>query len=244
MEFDAQRAADRIVCFIRGFFDRTGGRTAVVGLSGGKDSAITAALCAKALGKENVLGVILPDREMPDMKEAMDAAGRYCGLTIGADIGRLVGVFRDLSFGLPRPSVQADINLPARLRMVVLYYAAQCSEHGRVANTCNLSENYVGWATRYGDSAGDFAPLHDLTVQEVKAVGHAIGVPYDLVEKVPSDGLCGRTDEDAFGFTYEVLDRYIRTGVCDDPVIKDRIDNMHAASRFKEEPIPYPAFPE
>ena len=113
-------------------------------------------------------------------------------------------------------SRQTIINMPPRLRMTTLYAISQ-SLNGRVANTCNLSEDWVGYSTRYGDAAGDFAPLGGLTVAEVKAIGRELGLPMDLVDKTPSDGLSGKSDEDNLGFTYAVLDRYIRTGVCDDP---------------------------
>jgi len=128
--------------------------------------------------------------------------------------------------------VQAAVNLPARLRMAVLYAVSQ-SENGRVANTCNLSEDWVGYSTRYGDSVGDFSPLSDLTVTEVKLIGRAAGLPAEFIEKTPSDGLCGKSDEDQLGFTYEVLDRYIRTGKIEDAAVKERIDGLHARNLFK-----------
>jgi NAD+ synthase len=133
---------------------------------------------------------------------------------------------------------QARTNLPPRLRMATLYAVSQ-SNNGRVANTCNLSEDWVGYSTRYGDAAGDFSPLGGLTVQEVVAIGKELGLPVDLVEKTPSDGLCGKTDEDNLGFTYAVLDRYIRTGVCEDPDTKALIDRKHVMNLFKLKPIPH-----
>ena len=117
-------------------------------------------------------------------------------------------------------------------------YAVSQSVNGRVCNTCNLSEDWVGYSTRYGDSVGDFSPLSRLTVAEVKELGHLLGLPYDLVEKVPIDGLCGKTDEDNLGFTYAVLDRYIRTGEIDDPATKERIDRLHRINQFKLELMP------
>ena len=111
--------------------------------------------------------------------------------------------------------------------------------NGRVANTCNLSEDWVGYSTRYGDAAGDFSPLGGLTVQEVKAIGKELGLPIELVEKTPSDGLTNKSDEDNLGFTYAVLDKYIRTGVCEDPDTKARIDYKHATNLFKLLPIPH-----
>ena len=116
--------------------------------------------------------------------------------------------------------------------MTTLYAVAQ-SNNGRVANTCNLSEDWVGYSTRYGDQAGDFSPCSFITVQEMKEIGRLLGLPDVLVDKVPIDGLCGKTDEDNLGFTYAVLDRYIRTGEIDDPETKELIDRKHKANLFK-----------
>jgi NAD+ synthase len=107
--------------------------------------------------------------------------------------------------------------------------------NGRVINTCNLSEDWVGYSTRYGDSAGDVSPLSNLTVEEVRKVGLELGLPYELVYKTPSDGLCGKTDEDNLGFTYATLDKYIRTGICEDPQIQALIDKKHLQNKFKLE---------
>ena len=135
------------------------------------------------------------------------------------------------------PTEQAVTNLPPRIRMTILYAISQ-SLNGRVANTCNLSEDYVGYSTRWGDSVGDFSPLAHLTSDEVVAIGDACGLPSELTHKVPSDGLCGKTDEDNLGFTYEVLNRYILTGECEDEAIKAKIDEKHQKNLFKLQPIP------
>ena len=134
-------------------------------------------------------------------------------------------------------SEQTKINLAPRLRMTTVYAFSQ-SLNGRVANTCNLSEDWVGYSTRYGDAAGDFSPLAGLTVQEVKEIGKYLGLPIDLVDKTPSDGLCGSSDEDKLGFTYAVLDKYIRSGVCEDETTKQRIDYLNKLNAFKLKPIP------
>ena len=238
MNFDPEIAVNDIVDFIKEFFESSGGKTAIVGLSGGKDSTVVAALCTKALGKENVVGVIMPNGVMPDAPIAIEVAERFCGPRFNYDVSDLYDrmVF---SNNLPYSTEQARLNLPARLRMVTLYYVAQSMEHGRVANTCNASENYVGYSTWYGDCAGDFSPLHDFTVQEVKAIGRELCIPDRLVDKVPDDGLCGKTDEDNLGFTYEVLDRYIREGVCEDEEVRRKIDLMHERNLFKLLPIPH-----
>ena len=117
-------------------------------------------------------------------------------------------------------------------------YAVSQTLNGRVANTCNLSEDYVGYSTRYGDSAGDFSPLGKLTVQEVKEIGKYLELPIDLVDKTPSDGLSGMGDEDKLGFTYAVLDKYIRMGVCEDVATKERIDRLNRINAFKLKVIP------
>ena len=119
-----------------------------------------------------------------------------------------------------------------------MLYAISQSRNGRVANTCNLSEDYVGYATRYGDGAGDFSPLANLTVTEVKAIGRELGLPYELIDKTPSDGLCGLSDEDNLGFSYDTLDKYIRQGICEDEYIKAKIDSMHEKNLFKLQLIP------
>ena len=132
---------------------------------------------------------------------------------------------------------QARVNLAPRLRMSTVYAVSQCC-NGRVVNTCNLSEDWVGYSTRYGDSVGDFSPLSHLTVTEVKQIGKELGLPIDLVEKVPSDGLSGKTDEDNLGFTYAVLDKYIRTGICEDEKTRELIDRKHKMNLFKLQLMP------
>jgi NAD+ synthase len=134
---------------------------------------------------------------------------------------------------------QAEINLLPRIRMTTLYFVSQ-SFGGRVVCTDNLSESYIGYSTRWGDNIGDFAPLANYTASEVVAIGEALGLPYDLTHKIPSDGLCGRTDEDRFGFTYEQLDTYIRTGKCDNPEVELSIITKREDNRFKRIDIPHP----
>ena len=146
------------------------------------------------------------------------------------------GLTRALPEGM-EITAQTRTNIPPRVRMATLYAIGQ-SNNGRVVNTCNLSEDWVGYSTRYGDAAGDFSPLCHLTVAEVKEIGRVLGLPENLIEKTPADGLCGKTDEDNLGFTYAVLDKYIRTGVCEDEKTKERIDYLHRISRFKLELMP------
>lgn len=237
--FDVKKATEDVVEWIRDWFEKNGkGCNAVVGISGGKDSSIVAALCAKALGKERVIGVLMPNGEQRDIDCAKQLVA-YLGIPFYVcNIKKAVdGVVESLQASGVEISRQTTVNLPPRIRMSTLYALSQ-SKNGRVANTCNLSEDWVGYSTRYGDAAGDFSPLGKLTVQEVKAIGKYLDLPVNLVEKVPSDGLTDRTDEDNLGFTYAVLDRYIREGVCEDEETKAKIDRLHALNEFKLKPIP------
>ncbi len=239
MCFNAKKTKDEVVAWIRDWFEQNGkGCNAVIGISGGKDSSIVAALCKEALGKERVLGALMPNgeqRDISDSKALVEHLGiPYYICNIHAAVEGVLQSLRDSGVEISRQTV---VNLPPRIRMSTLYALSQ-SNNGRVANTCNLSEDWVGYSTRYGDAAGDFAPLGKLTVQEVKAIGKELALPSFLVEKVPSDGLTDRTDEDNLGFTYAALDRYIRTGVCEDEQVKARIDRLHLLNEFKLKPIP------
>lgn len=239
-EFDARKVKEDLVEWIRDFFELNGKDcTAVVAISGGKDSSVVAALCVEALGKDRVFGVLLPNGEQADID-----ASKYLVSHLGIESATINikdsfdGMLGELEKKLPGSvSKQTVTNLPARLRMAATYAVAQ-SMNGRVANTCNLSEDWVGYATRYGDAAGDFSPLSRLTVQEVKAVGMELGLPEKLVHKTPIDGLSGLTDEENLGFTYAVLDNYIRTGVCEDPDVKAKIDQKRKMNKFKLELMP------
>lgn len=237
--FNVEKVTNEVIQWIRDWFEKNGkGCNAVVGISGGKDSSVVAALLVKALGKERTIGVLMPNGEQPDI-DCSHALVKHLGIPYYVcNIKNAVdGVLNSLTESGVEISRQTRINLPPRIRMSTLYALSQ-SNNGRVANTCNLSEDWVGYSTRYGDAAGDFAPLGKLTVQEVKAIGKYLGLPIDLVEKVPSDGLTARTDEDNLGFTYAVLDKYIRTGVCEDETTKAKIDRLHVMNEFKLKPIP------
>ena len=325
---DYSEIKNRCVSWIRDWFDRNGKDCcAVLGMSGGKDSTVAAALCAEALGRDRVVGVAMP-AEGQSLNDA-DEICRWLGIRyVCVPIGDIINSFSILASckvsaqgaeyigtnapvaetlqsaeaeyirtnapvaetlqsaeaeyiraNAPfaetlqsaetqgpelsgcRPSVmaalsrnifapgteglhpeqteavtlskQAEQNIPPRVRMTVLYAVSQ-SLNGRVVNTCNLSEDWVGYATRWGDSVGDFSPLGGLVVQEIRGIGHELGIPSKWVDKTPDDGLphsC--SDEQKFGFTYEVLDRYIRTGECDDAAVKEKIDGMHRRNLFK-----------
>lgn len=242
--FDVLKEKENVVKWIREFFEINGkGCNAVLGISGGKDSSVAAALCVEALGKDRVIGVLMPNGEQSDIDMSkllvehlgikniiVNIADGYNGLLNAIKDGETKTMNLDLSN-------QTLINLAPRLRMATVYAVSQ-SMNGRVVNTCNLSEDWVGYSTRYGDAAGDFSPLSHFTVQEVKALGRACGLPEVLVEKAPSDGLCGKTDEDNLGFTYAMLDKYIREGIIEDEEKKTLIDNKRKWNKFKLELMP------
>ena len=236
--FDARKVKDQCVQWIRDFFEANGkGCNAVVGISGGKDSSIAAALCVEALGKERVIGVLMPQGEQHDIDMAYKLVNELGIRHVEVNIA---GAVDALAAAIPQEvalSEQARTNLPPRIRMSTLYAVSQ-SMNGRVVNTCNLSEDWVGYSTRYGDAAGDFSPLSNLTVTEVKAIGYELGLSRDLVDKVPIDGLCGKTDEENLGFTYAELDVYIRTGVIHDEAKKALIDTKHRNNLFKLQLMP------
>ena len=237
-QFDAKLVKDKCVEWIREFFEKNGpGCNAVLGISGGKDSSVVAALCVEALGKDRVIGVLMPCGKQPDIDMSqmlVDHLGiRYVEINIKSAVDALLEEISKTT----ELTTQTKVNLPPRVRMTTVYAISQ-SMNGRVANTCNLSEDWVGYSTRYGDAAGDFSPLAHLTVAEVKAIGRELGLPEILIEKVPSDGLCGKTDEDNLGFTYATLDRYIREGICEDEATKARIDYLHRINKFKLELMP------
>ena len=234
--FNAEKVKNECVKWIRDFFENNGkGCNAVVGISGGKDSSIVAALCVEALGKDRVIGVLMPCGEQVDIDMAkllVDTLGiKHYIINIKDAVD---GLTKSIPFEL---SDQSRTNLPPRIRMSTLYAVSQ-SNNGRVANTCNLSEDWVGYSTRYGDSVGDFSPCSHLTVAEMKQIGRLLGLPDVLVDKVPIDGLCGKTDEDNLGFTYAELDHYIRTGEIDDMEKKAKIDRMHKMNLFKMQLMP------
>jgi len=245
MKVNIEKVRDELVLWIRDFFEKNGkGCKAVVGISGGKDSSVCAAICVEALGKENVVGVLMPCGNQFDIDCSYKLVNH---LGIKHYVVNVKDAIEGLKNAMPEDlpnSMQAVTNLPPRIRMSTVYYVSQCV-NGRVCNTCNLSEDWVGYSTRYGDSVGDFSPLSRLTVAEVKELGALLGLPMELVNKTPIDGLAsGKTDEDNLGFTYAVLDRYIRTGEIDDEATKERIDRLHRMNQFKLQLMPVFELPE
>ena len=237
--FDAKKIKDEIVKWIRDYFNENGkDLCAIVGLSGGKDSTVTAALCVEALGADRVHGVLLPQGEQKDIGVSFEVVKhlgiKHSVVNIKNSTDSLFASIKEGGLMLTQP---ARANTPARIRMATLY-AVSAIVGGLVANTCNLSEDWVGYSTKFGDSAGDFSPLSRLTVTEVKAIGRELGLPPKFIDKVPEDGLSGLSDEDNLGFTYDTLDRYIREGICDDAAVKELIDRRHKNNLHKLKAMP------
>lgn len=239
---DPKRTKNEIVQWIREYFEANGKDCcAVIGISGGKDSSIVAALCVEALGVDRVLGVLMPNGRQKDITDSMRLVEALGIASITVNIGGAYCNMVDvIGRSLPTTiSEQAKINLPPRLRMATLYAVAQSlARGGRVANTCNRSEDFVGYSTKFGDSVGDFSPLANLMVHEVIQVGHELSIPQDLVDKVPSDGLCGKTDEDNLGVSYQEIDRYIMDGCCAIEAHERLIESLHWKNLHKLKPIP------
>lgn len=239
--FDAKKIKEELIQWIIDYFRHNGSSEtkAVIGISGGKDSSVVAALCKEALGKERVLGVLMPQGNQADIDisyelcKALDIP--YLELNIQNTVQALYNEIEKNELTLNEVAL---FNTPARIRMTALY-AVSGIVGGRVANTCNLSEDWIGYSTKFGDSAGDFSPLSDLTVTEIKAIGRELGLASKFIDKTPIDGLCGKTDEDNFGFTYAVLDQYIRENICDDSSVKEKIDRMHKQNLHKLNPMPF-----
>lgn len=237
-EFDAVKVKDQLVQGIRNWFDKNGkGCKAVIGLSGGKDSTIVAALCAEALGKDRVIGVAIPDRGQ-GINDA-NAIASYLGINYKElNIDKITDAIKfSLYFrGNTKITEQAEQNIPPRVRMLILYAISQ-SNNGRVIGTCNASENYIGYFTKYGDGASDFEPIAELTVHEIYQIGDALGIPKKWVYKVPDDGLPHSCPDDEkfekMGFNYEKLDKYIREGTSGDEVADNIITRMHEMNLFK-----------
>ena len=238
-----QSITSELIDWIRKMMQATGGSRAVLGISGGKDSSVAAALCKEAVGGENVLGVLMPNGIQADIGYAYEIVKYLRIPNIQVPITSIVELFHqtistvDTSV-IPNLSTQTILNLPPRVRMTLLYGLAQSMDSCRIINTSNLSEDWIGYATVYGDTAGAFSPLGALTTDEVVQIGRYLEIPEKFIIKPPADGLTGKTDEAYLGFTYDVLNRYIREGEIEDTATKEHIDVMHQRSRFKFEPIP------
>lgn len=236
--FDAKQTAEKLVNWLRDYFDNNGQPiNAVVGCSGGKDSTVVLAALAKAIGPDRIYAILMPNGEQADIDDSYKVC-EFLGLkphvcNIQAGYKGILGAVAD-EF---EPTEQTKINLAPVLRMATLKAISQ-SVNGRFTCNGNASEAYIGWFTIDGDDRGSVKPLINMTVTEVIAVGKELGLPDWMINKTPTDGLCGKTDEDKFGFSYKVLDHYIRTGEIDDADIKEKIDAMHAKNAFKLKPMP------
>lgn len=239
-----EKIVQDMISWVRNWFEETGGKKAVIGISGGKDSTIAAKVLVEALGKENVIGVMIPCGIQKDISDSI----RVCDLLgITAYTVNIQEAYDAISYnvaeamGEPTVGITHPVfvtNTPARIRMTVLYGVAATYQGGRVVNTCNRSEDYVGYSTKFGDSAGDFSLFANLTVREVLEIGDYLGLPYGLVHKVPSDGMCGKSDEENLGFTYNELDEYLLNGVKPSPEKLTLIENKHKWNLHKLEKMP------
>ena len=217
---------------------------AIIGISGGKDSTIAAALCVKALGADRVVGILMPQgaqKDIDDSREVCEHLGIYhMEINIGYVCSHLCGLI-DEEYDFDKCCINNPMiktNLPARIRMTTLYAVAALYPNSRVVNTCNYSEDFVGYSTKYGDAAGDFSPLGNLTVREVLEIGDDLGLPYHLVHKAPTDGMCGKTDEDNLGFTYEELDSFLLGESSLTPETMSKVAKLHRTTRHKYAPMP------
>lgn len=235
---EVEKEMEHIVGWIKDYFVNNGPNSkAVIGMSGGKDSTITAALLVKALGPERVYGVIMPEGEMRDQYLAEEIC-KYLGITYEIiNIDSVMKEFYNIMNILPT-NLKVTTNAPARMRMIVLYTVA-ANIGARVVNTCNRSEDYVGFSTKYGDLAGDFSVLQNYPVRWVKEIGLELVKEGLLeweswVEKTPDDGMCGQSDEDKFGFTYETLDNYIIDNIIPDYDTYKKIEEMYNRNTHKD----------
>ena len=228
---NVEKTTNDLIDWIKKWFDENGPNcNAVIGISGGKDSTIIAELCARALGPDRVLGVLMPNGAQTDINDSIEVCKiigiRYIIVNIAPAVETLK---KEIGFEL---SSQSETNLPPRVRMTTLYAISQ-SNNGRVINTCNRSENYVGYESKFGDGAGDMSPLANLTVREVLQIGDYLELPHYLVHKTPMDGLNTNddgsyvTDEQNLGFTYNELDDYLLKGKLPSDEKLGRIERMH-----------------
>ena len=215
--FDVEKVTKYCILWIKNWFEKNGsGCNAVIGISGGKDSTIVTKLCVEALGADRVIGVMMPNGVQKDISDSI----RVCKLlgiknyTINIE-NSVNAILKEMNESGIEITEQTRTNLPARIRMSTLYAVSQ-SNNGRVSNNCNKSEDTMGYSTRYGDAAGDFSPLSELTTVEIVAIGDYLGLPYDLVHKTPIDGLNTNadgsyvTDEQSMGVSYDDIHKYVR----------------------------------
>ena len=252
LNFDAKKIIPELTGYLRNWFNRFSDKSvAVVGISGGKDSSVTAALLKEALGADRVIGVMMPNgnqADIEDSKHLCELLGiRHTTVNIQDYYNAAINTFSSNEDGIIKVTDPLKINLAPRLRMATLYAVAQAQDvPAFVVNTCNRSEDYVGYSTKFGDAAGDISVLQDFLVTEVRAIGDELGLPRELVHKAPSDALCGKTDEDNLGFSYADLDKYIlwkdeNSSDKECPISKELVDiieKKHVANLHKLELMP------
>ncbi|QDY27045.1 NAD(+) synthase [Clostridium botulinum] len=234
-DFDAKIETEKVITWIREYFDKQPSvKGAILGISGGKDSTVVSSLLVKALGKDRVFGVLMPNGEQKDIKDSLEVVKLlgidFCVVNIEEAYNGIINNTLELS-------EQALVNIAPRLRMTTLYGIGQTKGY-RVAGTGNKSEAYVGYTTKWGDSACDFNPIAEFNTEDVLAIGDYLGLPYDLVHKTPSDGLCGKSDEINLGFKYSQVNKFMDTGDCGDEEINNKIKERHEISSHKRNPIP------
>jgi NAD+ synthase len=239
--------ANEVIQWIKDYYKNNPDGKAIIGISGGKDSTIAAALCVEALGADRVIGVLMPNGEQTDIDDSEEVCHLleidFYGINIEdaftsicKEVGESLYLYGGAYKTENHPIVKT--NLPARIRMATLYTIAAFFPNSRVVNTCNRSEDYVGYSTKYGDAAGDFSPLGNLTVREVLEIGDELGLPRHLVHKTPSDGMCGKSDEDNLGFTYEELDGFLLGESGLTPETMSKVARLHKTTRHKYVPMP------
>ncbi len=259
--FDVKKITAEVIGWIQEWIQKNGNdeTKVVIGVSGGKDSSVTSALLVKALGKDRVIGVMMPNGEQKDISDSqtlvnhlgitnytVNIAAAYEGLQSAFTAAGIVQIDENIIFDENKKLINDSFspvfrtNTPARLRMTTLYGIGAQIGNCRVVNTCNLSEDLVGYSTFYGDAAGDFAPINKLTTEEVVAIGDYLGLPSSLTHKAPSDGMCGKTDEDNLGFTYHEVNELARKNVKGPNA--DKILTKYKANLFKVKIIALPCY--
>lgn len=238
-EFNAENEVNYICDWIKDYFSSNGpGCNAIIGISGGKDSTVAAALLVKALGKDRVIGVQMPNGQQHDIDISNEVISFLGIKSVNVNIGEAcTKLYEAISWGDCVENTKITTNTPARLRMATLY-AVAAIYNGRVVNTCNYSEDFVGYSTKFGDGAGDFAILKSYTVAEIKLIGRALGLPDKFIDKTPEDGMCGKSDEDNLGFSYATLDNLLMKNVYPAADTYEKIMAMHARSLHKEQAMP------
>lgn len=246
MELDnksLKNIVEELIIWIKQEMESIGGKKILIGISGGKDSSVVAALCVRALGSENVIGVLMPRGEQLDIDFSYEIVELLEMESITFPIDGIWNEYFKAFEKLPKSLVaeisdDTSINLPPRIRMSILYSLSQSIEDARVVHTGNLSERWIGYTTVYGDNTGAFSPMGNFTSDEVIQIGRYLEIPEKFIVKPPADGLTGKTDEMVLGFDYGTLNKYIRTGEIVDSKTKEKIDSMHRYTAFKFKPMP------